>query len=144
MLTFGVHLFIYLHYGKSNVNIVQRQPVNPWIFTFVFFSNPESADSISAILAAVEEIEDSLYYFSDVMSSGVPELGRLITNNILRLLVFPLLLPSLEYHACVSIILPSFVSRNAILDSCSSADKSLTLTCISWFVLVCIGSFLRV
>ncbi|XP_058068118.1 protein TRANSPARENT TESTA 9 isoform X4 [Magnolia sinica] len=58
--------------------------------------NPGSSDSTSSILSAVDEIEDTLYYFSDVISSGVPNLGRLITDNILQLLVFPLLLPSLK------------------------------------------------
>ncbi|XP_038983749.1 protein TRANSPARENT TESTA 9-like isoform X2 [Phoenix dactylifera] len=58
--------------------------------------NTDSSDSASCILAAVDEIEDNLYYFSDIISAGVPDLGRLITDNMLHLLVFPLLLPSLE------------------------------------------------
>uniref|UniRef100_A0A1D1YYN4 Protein CLEC16A n=1 Tax=Anthurium amnicola TaxID=1678845 RepID=A0A1D1YYN4_9ARAE len=58
--------------------------------------NPESSDTTSNILAAVDRIEDDLYYFSDIISAGVPDMGRLITNNILELLVFPLLLPSLK------------------------------------------------
>ncbi|KAI0518851.1 hypothetical protein KFK09_006287 [Dendrobium nobile] len=58
--------------------------------------NPDSQDSNSSILAAVDEIEDNFYYFSDVISAGIPDLGRLITDNILQLLVFPLLLPSLR------------------------------------------------
>ncbi|KAK9099782.1 hypothetical protein Scep_023212 [Stephania cephalantha] len=56
--------------------------------------NP-SPESTSSILAYIDEIEDFLYYFSDVISSGVPNLGRLITDNILQLLIFPLLLPSM-------------------------------------------------
>ncbi|KAK1269880.1 hypothetical protein QJS04_geneDACA013941 [Acorus gramineus] len=44
----------------------------------------------------VDEIEDTLYYISDVISAGIPDLGRLITDNILQLLVFSLLLPSLK------------------------------------------------
>ncbi|KAF5178319.1 Transparent testa [Thalictrum thalictroides] len=52
-------------------------------------------ESSSSILSAVDEIEDYLYYFSDAISAGVPNLGTLITNNVLQLLVFPLLLPSL-------------------------------------------------
>lgn len=99
---------MYLYFCNSNANIDQTQPVTK--YSHFFFSNPDSADSVSAILAAVEEIEDSLYYFSDVMSSGVPELGQLITDNVLKLLVFPLLLPSLGSHACVSIILPYSIS----------------------------------
>lgn len=65
-------------------------------------SNLDSQDSISSILAAVDEIEDNLYYFSDVISAGIPDLGRLITDNILQLLVFPLLLPSLRKQKAVS------------------------------------------
>ncbi|CAJ1975839.1 unnamed protein product [Sphenostylis stenocarpa] len=57
--------------------------------------NPGS-DSTSAIIAAVDEIEDNLYYFSDVISAGIPDVGRLITDSILMLLIFPLLLPSLR------------------------------------------------
>ncbi|KAJ6828790.1 uncharacterized protein M6B38_361255 [Iris pallida] len=62
---------------------------------------PDSSDYPSRILGAVEEIEDNLYYFSDVMSAGIPQLGRLITDNILQLLVFPLLLPSLKKQNAV-------------------------------------------
>ncbi|KAJ4709215.1 Protein CLEC16A like [Melia azedarach] len=57
--------------------------------------NPGS-DSISTILVAVDEIEDNLYYFSDVISAGIPDIGRLITDHILQLLILPLLLPSLQ------------------------------------------------
>ncbi|CAL9043804.1 unnamed protein product [Musa banksii] len=56
----------------------------------------DASDSSSSILDAVDDIEDNLYYFSDVISAGVPDLGRLLTENILQLLVFPLLLPSLK------------------------------------------------
>ncbi|KAF7806685.1 protein TRANSPARENT TESTA 9-like [Senna tora] len=54
------------------------------------------SDSASTILAAVDEIEDNLYYFSDIVSAGIPDVGRLITDSILILLIFPLLLPSLR------------------------------------------------
>jgi protein CLEC16A len=47
----------------------------------------------------VDEIEDNLYYISDVISAGIPEVGRLITVNILQLLIFPFLLPSLQLDA---------------------------------------------
>ncbi|KAL2340519.1 hypothetical protein Fmac_008459 [Flemingia macrophylla] len=53
-------------------------------------------DSTTAIVAAVDEIEDNLYYFSDVISAGIPDVGRLITDSILMLLIFPILLPSLR------------------------------------------------
>ncbi|KAJ4964247.1 hypothetical protein NE237_024186 [Protea cynaroides] len=53
-------------------------------------------ESTACILAAVDEIEDNLYYFSDVISAGIPDLGRLITENILRILTFPLILSSLN------------------------------------------------
>ncbi|KAL9361688.1 hypothetical protein Peur_044473 [Populus x canadensis] len=60
--------------------------------------NPDS-DTTTAILNVVDEIEDNLYYISDVISAGIPEVGRLITVNILQLLIFPLLLPSLQLDA---------------------------------------------
>ncbi|KAL5699620.1 hypothetical protein ACHQM5_030497 [Ranunculus cassubicifolius] len=53
------------------------------------------SESISSIRSAVYELEDYLYYISDAISAGVPNLGTLITDNILKLLFFPLLLPSL-------------------------------------------------
>jgi protein CLEC16A len=60
--------------------------------------NPDS-DTTTAILAAVDEIEDDLYYISDVISAGIPDVGRLITDKILQLLILPLLLPSLQLDA---------------------------------------------
>lgn len=71
-------------------------------FNFFFWLEIRNPDSSSCILTAVDEIEDNLYYFNDVISAGVPELGRLITDNILELLIFPLLLPSLKEHRYVS------------------------------------------
>ncbi|KAJ1439830.1 CLEC16A/TT9, N-terminal [Sesbania bispinosa] len=56
-------------------------------------------DSSSIINAAVDDIEDNLYYFSDVVSAGIPDVGRLITDSILMLLIFPILLPSLRIVA---------------------------------------------
>ncbi|XP_061362933.1 protein TRANSPARENT TESTA 9-like [Gastrolobium bilobum] len=56
-------------------------------------------DSTSTIIAAVDEIEDNLYYFSDVISAGIPDVGRLITDSMLMLLIFPILLPSLRIVA---------------------------------------------
>ncbi|XP_058207833.1 protein TRANSPARENT TESTA 9 isoform X2 [Rhododendron vialii] len=52
--------------------------------------------STSTIFSAVDEIEDNLYYFSDVISAGIPDVGRILTDSILKLLIFPLLLPSLR------------------------------------------------
>ncbi|XVF47599.1 hypothetical protein PTKIN_Ptkin03bG0123000 [Pterospermum kingtungense] len=57
------------------------------------------SESVSAILATVDEIEDNLYYFSDVISAGIPVVGRLITDNILQLLILPLLFPALQIDA---------------------------------------------
>lgn len=59
----------------------------------------QNSESTSTILSAVDEIEDNLYYFSDVISAGIPDVGRLITDNMLKLLIFPLLLPSLRAEA---------------------------------------------
>ncbi|KAJ6742030.1 hypothetical protein OIU85_016144 [Salix viminalis] len=60
--------------------------------------NPNS-HTTTAIVNAVDEIEDNLYYISDVISAGIADVGRLITDNILQLLIFPLLLPSLQLDA---------------------------------------------
>ncbi|KAL2338692.1 hypothetical protein Fmac_013138 [Flemingia macrophylla] len=57
--------------------------------------NP-SPGSISTIVAAVDEVEDNLYYFSDVISAGILDVERLITDSLMMILIFPLLLPSLR------------------------------------------------
>ncbi|KAG6427197.1 hypothetical protein SASPL_111438 [Salvia splendens] len=59
----------------------------------------QSAELSSSILCAVDEIEDNLYYISDVVSAGIPDVGRLIMDKVLRLLIFPLVLPSLRTEA---------------------------------------------
>lgn len=56
-------------------------------------------ESTPSILSAVDEIEDNLYYFSDVVSAGIPDVGRLIMDNVLSLLIFPSILPSLRTGA---------------------------------------------
>ncbi|KAI3805553.1 hypothetical protein L1987_28043 [Smallanthus sonchifolius] len=56
----------------------------------------QGPESTSSILSAVDEIEDNLYYFSDVVSAGIPDVGTLITDSMLKLLIFPMLLPSLR------------------------------------------------
>lgn len=69
----------------------------------LWYRNPDSSELTSGIHTSVDEIEDNLYYCSDVISSGVPELGRLITESILDLLVFPLLLPAMRKQHTVSV-----------------------------------------
>ncbi|KAL8115203.1 hypothetical protein AgCh_021873 [Apium graveolens] len=58
--------------------------------------NDTSSETTTKILSAVDDIEDNLYYFSDVISAGIPDVGRLLTDNLLKLLIFPYLLPSLK------------------------------------------------
>ncbi|KAG6520874.1 hypothetical protein ZIOFF_017936 [Zingiber officinale] len=60
----------------------------------------DASVSDSSIRCAINEIEDILYYLSDILSAGVPDLGRLLTDYILELLVFVLLLPSLKKQSC--------------------------------------------
>ncbi|XP_071729683.1 protein TRANSPARENT TESTA 9 isoform X2 [Rutidosis leptorrhynchoides] len=56
----------------------------------------QDPESVSSILSAVDEVEDNLYYLNDVVSAGIPDVGALITDSMLKLLIFPLLLPSLR------------------------------------------------
>ncbi|MQL95210.1 hypothetical protein Taro_027874 [Colocasia esculenta] len=101
------------HVGDENVNTyISKPPLSDYFSELVksfrkqcielnnlvskAVENPEYSDSTTHILAAVDRIEDDLYYLSDVISAGVPDMGRLITDSILQLLVFPLLLPSLK------------------------------------------------
>ncbi|OQU81274.1 hypothetical protein SORBI_3006G035300 [Sorghum bicolor] len=58
--------------------------------------NANSSLPMPSVEDAIVQIEDTLYYFSDVMSSGIPDLERFITENILQVLVFRFLFPSLQ------------------------------------------------
>ncbi|XP_038889910.1 protein TRANSPARENT TESTA 9 isoform X2 [Benincasa hispida] len=81
-------------YFSNLVTFFRKQCIN--LNELVFETMRSAETSTSTILAAVDEIEDNLYYISDVISAGIPDVGRLITDNILRHLIFPLLLPSLR------------------------------------------------
>ncbi|EEF43020.1 protein TRANSPARENT TESTA 9 [Ricinus communis] len=100
------------HVGDESVNrFVAKAPHSDYFSNLVTFfrkqcidlnglvsealKNPDT-DATTAILAAVDEIEDKLYYFSDVISAGIPDVGRLITDDMLQVLILPLLLPSLR------------------------------------------------
>ncbi|KAL8139777.1 hypothetical protein V2J09_005798 [Rumex salicifolius] len=58
-------------------------------------SENRSQEVASSIFSAVDEIEDNLYYYSDIISAGIPDVGHLISDNLLQRLILPLLLPSL-------------------------------------------------
>ncbi|KAK7388154.1 hypothetical protein VNO78_22961 [Psophocarpus tetragonolobus] len=107
----AVTLNVY-HVGDDSVNrYIARTPHKDYFSNLVSFFRKQSMDlnkllsetlltpgpdSISTIITAVDEIEDNLYYFSDVVSAGIPDVGRLITDSIMMILIFPLLLPSLR------------------------------------------------
>ncbi|KAK7329730.1 hypothetical protein VNO77_23906 [Canavalia gladiata] len=110
----AVTLNVY-HVGDDSVNrYITNTPHKDYFSNLVSFFRKQSfdlnklvsdtltnpgPDSISTIIAAVDEIEDNLYYFNDVVSAGIPDVGRLITDSILMILIFPLLLPSLRIMA---------------------------------------------
>ncbi|XP_022755506.1 uncharacterized protein LOC111303477 isoform X2 [Durio zibethinus] len=85
-------------YFSNLVSFFREQCINLSKLVSECPKNPCS-ESVSAILATVDEIEDNLYYFSDVISAGIPVVGRLITDNILQLLIIPLLFPALQIDA---------------------------------------------
>ncbi|KAK4414846.1 protein TRANSPARENT TESTA 9 [Sesamum alatum] len=103
------------HVGDDAVNrFVSRAPHADYFLNLVKFFRDQcihlnlvvsnasknlGVESTSTILSAVDEIEDNLYYFSDVVSAGIPDVGRLIMDSVLRLLIFPLILPSLRIGA---------------------------------------------
>ncbi|KAE8676636.1 Detected protein of unknown function [Hibiscus syriacus] len=80
------------------VSFFRDQCINLSKLVLEYPKNPCS-ESVSAILATVDEIEDNLYYFSDVISAGIPVVGSLITDNILQFLILPLLFPALQIDA---------------------------------------------
>lgn len=82
-------------YFSNLVSFFREQCINLSKLVSDCPKNPCS-ESVSAILATVDEIEDNLYYFSDVISAGIPVVGRLITDNIMQLLILPLLFPALQ------------------------------------------------
>ncbi|PPS04584.1 hypothetical protein GOBAR_AA16077 [Gossypium barbadense] len=85
-------------YFSNLVSFFRDQCIN---LSKLFSERPKNpcSESVSAILAKVDEIEDNLYYFSDVISAGIPVVGSLITDNILQLLILPLLFPALQIDA---------------------------------------------
>ncbi|GMH03133.1 hypothetical protein Nepgr_004972 [Nepenthes gracilis] len=103
------------HVGDENVNryVTSGPPANYFSDLVAFFKNQctalselvfqasvnPSQELSSSIIAAVDEIEDNLYYFSDVISAGIPDVDMLITDSLLQLLILPLLLPSLTGDA---------------------------------------------
>ncbi|XP_028774093.1 protein TRANSPARENT TESTA 9 isoform X2 [Neltuma alba] len=86
------------NYFSDLISFFRKQCVDLNRLLSDILTNPRS-DWTSTIHAAVDEIEDNLYYFSDIVSAGIPDVGRLITDSILMLLIFPLLLPSLRIVA---------------------------------------------
>lgn len=90
-VTSGIHA----EYFSNLVAFFRKQCITLKELVSDAVKNP-GPDSTSTILASVDEIEDNLYYFSDVVSAGIPDVGRLITDNILQILIFPLVLPSLR------------------------------------------------
>ncbi|EES08102.1 hypothetical protein BDA96_05G066000 [Sorghum bicolor] len=100
------------HIGDESVNrFVSRVPVSDYFSDMVQHFQKQCIDldklvahssqtadfslPMSCVEDAIVQIEDTLYYFSDVMSSGIPDLERFITDNFLQAVVFRLLLPSL-------------------------------------------------
>lgn len=90
-VTSGIHT----EYFSNLVTFFRKQCITLKGLVSDAVKNP-GPDSTSTILASVDDIEDNLYYISDVISAGIPDVGRLITDNMLQLLIFPLLLPSLR------------------------------------------------
>ncbi|CAJ2649829.1 unnamed protein product [Trifolium pratense] len=107
----AVTLNVY-HVGDDSVNrYISSVPHKDYFSNLISFFRKQSIDlnklvshtlinpgpdSTSTIIAAIDEIEDNLYYVSDIVSAGIPDVGRLITDSILTVLIFPLLLPSLR------------------------------------------------
>ncbi|CAH9147990.1 unnamed protein product [Cuscuta epithymum] len=99
------------------------------------------ADAISSANPSVDEIEDNLYYISDVISAGIPDIGRLITENILKFLIFPLVLPSLrtetiddaEIGTATSLYLLCSILRIVKIKDLANSIAASLLCCIKTF-----------
>ncbi|KAL0702865.1 hypothetical protein Bca4012_058987 [Brassica carinata] len=89
-------------YFSKLVSFFQKQCLDLSAMVLNTLESP-SSDSGGKLFSAVDGIEDTLYYFSDVISAGIPDIGRLVTDHILQNLTLPLLLPSLCSEADISI-----------------------------------------
>ncbi|XP_010541101.1 PREDICTED: uncharacterized protein LOC104814647 isoform X2 [Tarenaya hassleriana] len=69
-----------------------------------------SPDSGLKLLVATDGIEDTLYYFSDVISAGIPDIGRLVTDHTLQHLTLPHILPSLCTEAVNDVLIDPITS----------------------------------
>ncbi|KAF3595000.1 hypothetical protein DY000_02024009, partial [Brassica cretica] len=81
-------------YFSKLVSFFQRQCMDLSAMVLNTLRSP-SPESGGKLFSAVDGIEDTLYYFSDVISAGIPDIERLVTDHILQHLTLPLLLPSL-------------------------------------------------
>ncbi|KAJ8562465.1 hypothetical protein K7X08_011756 [Anisodus acutangulus] len=94
----AVNKFVASHphadYFSNLVKFFREQCIN--LDKLVNASKCQDPDTTGSIISSVDEIEDNLYYFSDVISAGIPDLGRLITDLMLKVLIFPSILPSLR------------------------------------------------
>lgn len=96
-------------------------------------------DSTSTVVDAVDEIEDNLYYLNDVVSAGIPDVGRIITDSILMVLIFPILLPSMKIvvdkvfsyslYGFVRSISSTFIFGQRFLKKIAYADLDSYATC---------------
>ncbi|XP_055822414.1 protein TRANSPARENT TESTA 9 isoform X2 [Solanum dulcamara] len=69
-------------YFSNLVKFFREQCIN--LDKLVNASKCMSPDTSGSIFSSVDEIEDNLYYFSDVISAGIPDIGRLITDLMLK------------------------------------------------------------
>ncbi|KAK4355412.1 hypothetical protein RND71_024383 [Anisodus tanguticus] len=82
----AVNKFVASHphadYFSNLVKFFWEQCIN--LDKLVNASKCQGSDTTGSILSSVDEIEDNLYYFSDVISAGIPDIGRLITDLLLK------------------------------------------------------------
>ncbi|KAK4785092.1 hypothetical protein SAY86_001781 [Trapa natans] len=108
----GVNQFVvsppHAKYFSSMVKFFCRQCID--FNKLVTNASGDEQDFNSKILSTVDEIEDTLYYFSDIISAGIPDVGKLMMDKILKYLVFQLLLPSLRTESTQEGLIGSITS----------------------------------
>uniref|UniRef100_A0A0D9W399 FPL domain-containing protein n=1 Tax=Leersia perrieri TaxID=77586 RepID=A0A0D9W399_9ORYZ len=87
-------------YFSDMVNHFQKQCIDLDKLVVRSVRNADSAVPTASVEDAIVQIEDTLYYFSDVMSSGIPDLGKFITENILQLLDLGVSVTTSMYLIC--------------------------------------------
>ena len=93
------------------------------------------------LLVETDKIVDDLYYLEDILCVEDSCLGKMVTQNLVSLLVFPMLLPLLQLGQ--SNVRYSSSEQYLLSPSCLSVSVSLSIIIEAFIGLVYIFCFFR-